>query len=271
MEFGPGGFPVGSGPPTPLRSHATSSTAAPTVGSPKQGTATLTGVPPKEEEPPSTHRSGQRKGNTQNNSLPSPPSPRKYGQQQGPSSPQRDIQAKQFHCRTCKRTSHSTNWEGCPNKQHSMDTPNQDSPRGSDLQLGQESLSQPNSSHLRGIAPPDPSSGMPDQQSLPVPLVSSGQCHALSVSDVEPPLEEDNVPDPDHEMDPPPGDPVPVTALILATCEPPAPDTSSSPHLPPEDEPWWITLLHLLWETRNWPPQMQRSRPLLLQLLQQPD
>ncbi|XP_066964332.1 uncharacterized protein [Macrobrachium rosenbergii] len=118
-----------------------------------------------------------------------------------------------------------------------VDAPKPDSPRGYDLQLGQESLSQPNSSHLPGIAPLGPSSGMPDHQLLPVPLVSAKQCHALSTSDVEPPLEEDPVPDPDHEADPPLGDPGPVTALILATYEPPAPDTSSSPNLFPEDEP----------------------------------
>ncbi|XP_066981080.1 uncharacterized protein [Macrobrachium rosenbergii] len=103
--------------------------------------------------------------------------------------------------------------------------------------MGQESLSQPNSNHPQGIAPLDHSSGMPNHQSLPVPLVSSEQCHTPSVSDAEPPPEMDPVPDPDHETDPPPGDLGPITALILATCEPPAPDTSSSPNPSPEDEP----------------------------------
>ncbi|XP_066967831.1 uncharacterized protein [Macrobrachium rosenbergii] len=135
----------GSPSPTPLRSHTTSST----VGSPYQGTATLTGVPPQEEEPPSTHRSGQQKGHTQSNSRPSPPSPRKNSQQRGPPSPEG----------TFRR------------------------------------------------------------------------------SNVQPPLEEDPVPDPDHETYPPPGGPGPVTALILATCEPLTPDISSSPNPSPEDEP----------------------------------
>ncbi|XP_066963870.1 uncharacterized protein [Macrobrachium rosenbergii] len=70
-----------------------------------------------------------------------------------------------------------------------------------------------------------PSSGMPDHQSLPVPLASS-----------EPPQELGPVPDPDLETDPPPGDPGPICALILVTREPPTPDTSSSPNPSPEDE-----------------------------------
>lgn len=78
---------------------------------------------------------------------------------------------------------------------------------------------------------------MPDPPLLPVPLASTEQCHALSVSDVEPPFNEDPVPDPDHEADPPLGDPGSLTALIIATCDPPAPDTSSPPNLSPEDEP----------------------------------
>ncbi|XP_066950610.1 protein TonB-like [Macrobrachium rosenbergii] len=152
-------------------------------------------------------------------------------------SPRRDIPEMQYCCRACKVTGHSTDWEGCPNKQHPADAPNQDSPRCSDLQLGQESLSQPNSSHPQGIAPPDPSLGMPDSQSLPVPLASAEQCHAQSVSDIEPPLKEDPKPDPDHEVDPPPGHPGSITALILATCESPAPNTSFSPNPSAEDEP----------------------------------
>ncbi|XP_066969263.1 uncharacterized protein [Macrobrachium rosenbergii] len=90
------------------------------------------------------------------------------------------------------------------------------------------------------------------------------------VSDVDPPQEGDPVPDPDHEKDPPPGDPGPITALILATCEPPAPNTSSSPNLSPEDEPLVDQTATLFWETRNWPPQTQRLRLYLLRLSQQP-
>ncbi|XP_066964340.1 uncharacterized protein [Macrobrachium rosenbergii] len=127
-----------------------------------------------------------------------------------------ETQGKPYRCRACKVTGHSTSWEGCPNKQRTVDAPNQDSPRGSDLQLGQESLTQRNSSHLRGIAPPDLLSGIPDHQSLPVPLASSEQCHTPSVLGIEPTQELDPVPDPDHETYPPPGDPEPVTALILA-------------------------------------------------------
>ncbi|XP_066983781.1 diacylglycerol kinase kappa [Macrobrachium rosenbergii] len=78
---------------------------------------------------------------------------------------------------------------------------------------------------------------MPDPQLLQVPLPSAEQCKAPSISDGEPPLNEDPVPDPDDEVDPPPGDPGPLTALIIATYEPPVPDTSSSPNPSPEDEP----------------------------------
>ncbi|XP_066950824.1 uncharacterized protein [Macrobrachium rosenbergii] len=136
-----------------------------------------------------------------------------------------------------KRTGHSTNWEGCPNKKRLADAPDQDSQGGSDLQLGQESLSQPNSSHPRVIAPLDPLSGMPDPPSPPMPLAITEQCHAPSVSDVEPPLNKDPVPDPDRRADPPPGDPGSLMALIIATCEPPTSDTSSLPNPSPEDEP----------------------------------
>ncbi|XP_066969221.1 cell surface glycoprotein 1-like [Macrobrachium rosenbergii] len=206
----PSGLPVGwdllwgSPSPTPLHSHATSSTEAQTVGKTH------------EENPPSAIRSG--------------------GQQRGPPSPQRDIQEEQYHCRTCKRTGHSTNWKGCPSKQHPADAPEQDSPGGSDLQLGQESLLQPNSSHLRDVASLDPLSGMPDPYPLPAPLASTEQCHAPFGMDVEPPIKEDSVPGPTHEVDPPPGDPGSLSTLIMATGEPPAPDTSS-PNPSPEDEP----------------------------------
>ncbi|XP_066952465.1 proteoglycan 4-like [Macrobrachium rosenbergii] len=98
-------------------------------------------------------------------------------------------------------------------------------------------LGMPNSSYPQGIAPLDPSSGMPDHQSLLVPLASSEQCHTPSISDIEPPQELGPVPDPDHETDPPTGDSGTFTPLILATCKPPAPDTSSSPTPFPEDEP----------------------------------
>ncbi|XP_066981196.1 uncharacterized protein [Macrobrachium rosenbergii] len=169
-------------------------------------------------------------------SQPSPLHLQRGSQQRRPPSPRRDVQEEQYRCRTCKRTGHSTNWEGCPSKQCPEDTRKQDSLRGYDLQLGQECLPQPNSSHLRGIAPPDPLSGMPDTQLLSVPLASTEQCHTPSSTGVEPPIKEDPVPGPNHEADPPPGDSGFRTALIIATGEPPTPETTS-PNPSPEDEP----------------------------------
>ncbi|XP_066956273.1 uncharacterized protein [Macrobrachium rosenbergii] len=119
----------------------------------------------------------------------------------------------------CKQTFHSTNWEGCPNEQCPVDAPEQDSQRVSDLQLGQESLPQPNSIHPQGSAPPDPLPGMHDPQPLPVPLASTEQCHAPFSTDIEPSIEEDPVPGP-------------MRQILL-----PAPNTSSSPNPSPEDEP----------------------------------
>ncbi|XP_066950826.1 protein enabled homolog [Macrobrachium rosenbergii] len=84
----------------------------------------------------------------------------------------------------------------------------------------------------------DPSShSMPDHLLLPVPLASTEQCHAPSSTDIEPSIEKDPMPGLNHEADPPPGELGFPTPLIIATGEPPAPDTSSSPNLAPADEP----------------------------------
>ncbi|XP_066950698.1 uncharacterized protein [Macrobrachium rosenbergii] len=137
-------------------------------------------------------------------------------------------------------------WSGCPSKQNAADTMNRNIPRGSALHLRQESLSHSTSGTPRVFAPPSPSSGMPDSQSLPVPLESPEQCQALSISDVEPPIALTSVPGPDSVpmpapncvMDPPTGDPPNLTELIIANCEPPAPaDSSSQSPSSVEDEP----------------------------------
>ncbi|XP_066967365.1 uncharacterized protein [Macrobrachium rosenbergii] len=97
-----------------------------------------------------------------------------------------------------------------------------------------------------GFAPPGPSSGMNDSNSLQVPLESSEQCHSPSISDVAPPLTLTSVPgsglvpvpDPNHVTARLTGDPPNLTGLIIANCEPPTPGDSSSPSpLSAEDEP----------------------------------
>ncbi|XP_066970186.1 uncharacterized protein [Macrobrachium rosenbergii] len=98
----------------------------------------------------------------------------------------------------------------------------------------------------RGLDPPGPPSALPVTNSLPVPLASTGQCHALPIlAGGSPPSvlpvpgpELVPVPDPEHDSDPPTGDPPNLTTVIITQCEPPTPDVSFSHTLPPaEDDP----------------------------------
>ncbi|XP_066958965.1 nematocyst expressed protein 3-like [Macrobrachium rosenbergii] len=98
----------------------------------------------------------------------------------------------------------------------------------------------------KGLAPPGPPSALSDTHSLPVPLVSTGQCQAPPISAGSslpsilpvPGPELLPVPDPEPNPDPPMGDPPNLTTMIIAQCKPPTPDVSSSHTLPPaEDDP----------------------------------
>ncbi|XP_066969194.1 uncharacterized protein [Macrobrachium rosenbergii] len=97
-----------------------------------------------------------------------------------------------------------------------------------------------------GLAPPGPPSALPEINSLPVPLVSSGQCQAPPISAGSflpsilpmPGPELVPVPDPEPDLDPPMGDPPNLTTMIIAQCEPPTPDGSSfHTLLPAKDDP----------------------------------
>ncbi|XP_066943482.1 uncharacterized protein [Macrobrachium rosenbergii] len=90
--------------------------------------------------------------------------------------------------------------------------------------------------YTQGFCTPSPSSATPDSNSLPVPLESTEQYQAPNISDVAPPLPLTSVPGPklvpvpdqNHVTDPPTGDPPKLTELVIANCEPPTPDVSSS-------------------------------------------
>ncbi|XP_066964330.1 formin-1-like [Macrobrachium rosenbergii] len=108
-------------------------------------------------------------------------------------------------------------------------------PRGPALSSRQESLSQITPWTPRGLATPGSPSALADTHSLPVPLVSTGQCQAPPVSAGSslpnvPPVpgpELVPMPDPEPNPDPPTGDPPNLTTMIIAQCEPPTPDELS--------------------------------------------
>ncbi|XP_066947123.1 protein enabled homolog [Macrobrachium rosenbergii] len=118
-----------------------------------------------------------------------------------------------YRCRPCNVRGHSERWAKCPR------------PKGS-----------------RSPGPPSALSDTP----LPVALAITGQCLAPSIlagcslpsALPKPGPESVPVPGPDPDLDPPPGDPPNLTTVIIAQCEPPTPDGSSSHTLPPtEDNP----------------------------------
>ncbi|XP_066969713.1 uncharacterized protein [Macrobrachium rosenbergii] len=181
----------------------------------------------------SAHQGVQWKGHSPCNSRPSPQSSQKDGHQKLPALPRREIA--RYCCKTCNVTGHLANWTRCPSKQNAVDTTPRTISRGSALHLRQESLSHTTLGTLRGFGSPGPSSATPDSSSLPVPVESPEQCHALSILDIAPPLtlisvpgpELVPVPDPNHVTDPPTGDPPTLTEPVIANCEPLIPDASS--------------------------------------------
>ncbi|XP_066969246.1 uncharacterized protein [Macrobrachium rosenbergii] len=112
--------------------------------------------------------------------------------------------------------------------------------------LRQECLSPITPGTPRGFAPRGLSSALSESNSLPVPLASTGQCQAppisagISITTLIPMPGPELVPvkDPEPDTDPPMGDPPNLTDVVIAYCEPPTPDVSSSHSLPPaEDNP----------------------------------
>ncbi|XP_066956274.1 uncharacterized protein [Macrobrachium rosenbergii] len=97
-----------------------------------------------------------------------------------------------------------------------------------------------------GQSSPQPAPPSFESNSLPVPLASTGQCQALPISARISIPTSIPVPgpklvpvlDPEPDTDPPTGDPPNLTDVVIAHCEPPTPDVSSSHVLPPaEDDP----------------------------------
>ncbi|XP_066969197.1 uncharacterized protein [Macrobrachium rosenbergii] len=173
-----------------------------TPNPPERDTATVTGVPPSAQ--PSIHQGVPWKEHSPTHSRPSPQSARKDGHQKSPPSPRRAIT--RYRCRTYNMRGHSENW----------------------------------ARYTEGFCTPwGPSSATPDSNPLPVPLGSAGQCQAPPISDGTPILTLIPVPGPElvpvldliHDPDPPTGDPPNLTELVIANCEPPTPDVSSSQSL----------------------------------------
>ncbi|XP_066969207.1 uncharacterized protein [Macrobrachium rosenbergii] len=115
--------------------------------------------------------------------------------------------------------------------------------RGPALSLRQELLSQLTPGTPEVLIPGSPSA-FSDTNSLPEPLASTGQCQAppnlagCTPPSVLPMPGPELVPvlDPEHDSDPPMGDPPNLTTAIIAQCKPPNPDVSSSHTLPSAED-----------------------------------
>ncbi|XP_066988203.1 protein enabled homolog [Macrobrachium rosenbergii] len=201
---------------------------------------TVTAVQPSAK--PSIRIRGTAPNPPRPHSRPSPQISRPDGHQRITPSSQGDLA--HYRCRTCNVRGHSERWSKCPSRLGAA--ANSTEPRGPALSSRQESLSHTMPGTPRVLDPLGPPSALSDTNSLPVPLASTSQCQAppilagcslLSVLSVPGP-ELVPVPDPEHDSDPPTGDPPNLTTIIIAQCEPPTPDVSSSHSLlPAVDDP----------------------------------